>query len=445
MEKNYNSKPLIFSLLIILFLTIITFVQGNWEIGNFKLKSIDFFADIKKDTTVYYEQRLLTLAKQITETKNLVQQDSFLVYNDNSSFLNLKNFWKALKNRDFEVKQINIAYFGDSEIEGDLITGDLRNYLQAEYGGRGVGFLPFASIDAQFRNSVSFDYDDKLIETFALNKVNKIDDYGISGAYFIPQKDFQITYNCSQQFNKSPFIRVFYKIIDTSKPTYLYCNDDVYNIYAVNNKLSQLLIQNTKEYKYFNFKFPVPNLKLYGVSFEAQNGIYVDNFSLRGYTGTTLNKIPSENLREFKKNKNYKLIIFQYGMNILNDQTKDYTFYKNSMKNVIEYFKSNFPEADILIIGVGDKGKKIGENYLTDENIFNLIKAQKDLAIETKSSFINLFELMGGVNSMTKWVDKGWAAKDYIHISRTGSKHIAKKIYNLIVNYNSVIAQGIQN
>ena len=49
--------------------------------------------------------------------------------------------------------KIRIAYFGDSMIEGDLITQTLRKLLQQEFGGQGVGFLPMHSNVAQFRQT----------------------------------------------------------------------------------------------------------------------------------------------------------------------------------------------------------------------------------------------------------------------------------------------------
>ena len=37
---------------------------------------------------------------------------------------------------------LRILHFGDSQIEGDRITGDLRDALQALYGGEGAGMQP---------------------------------------------------------------------------------------------------------------------------------------------------------------------------------------------------------------------------------------------------------------------------------------------------------------
>ena len=77
-------------------------------------------------------------------------------------------------------EKIRIGYFGDSFIEGDLITKDLRQMLQDNFGGNGVGFMPVTSISAGFRTSIihsfskdwediNFKSDDKASENLFLS------------------------------------------------------------------------------------------------------------------------------------------------------------------------------------------------------------------------------------------------------------------------------------
>ena len=54
--------------------------------------------------------------------------------------------------------KIRIAYFGDSMIEGDLLTQTLRELLQKAFGGNGVGFVPITSQVSQFRQTVRASY-----------------------------------------------------------------------------------------------------------------------------------------------------------------------------------------------------------------------------------------------------------------------------------------------
>ena len=51
-------------------------------------------------------------------------------------------------------RPVRIAYFGDSFIEADILTGDLRKMLQKRFGGSGVGYVPVTTRIAGFRRSV---------------------------------------------------------------------------------------------------------------------------------------------------------------------------------------------------------------------------------------------------------------------------------------------------
>ncbi len=52
----------------------------------------------------------------------------------------LDNFFNALKNA--RKKQVRVAHYGDSTLEGDLISSDLRDLFQKKFGGKGVGIVP---------------------------------------------------------------------------------------------------------------------------------------------------------------------------------------------------------------------------------------------------------------------------------------------------------------
>ena len=54
-------------------------------------------------------------------------------------------FFAALNQIKQQKRKVRVAYFGDSVIEGDLVTSSLRNDLQELFGGKGVGFVPLTS------------------------------------------------------------------------------------------------------------------------------------------------------------------------------------------------------------------------------------------------------------------------------------------------------------
>ena len=51
-------------------------------------------------------------------------------------------------------RPVRIAVLGDSFIEGDILTADLREKLQQAYGGGGAGFAPMASPLTAFRRTI---------------------------------------------------------------------------------------------------------------------------------------------------------------------------------------------------------------------------------------------------------------------------------------------------
>jgi len=54
----------------------------------------------------------------------------------------LKSFYAALDNADEDL--VRVLHYGDSQIEEDRMTQQIREALQARFGGRGVGMMPLA-------------------------------------------------------------------------------------------------------------------------------------------------------------------------------------------------------------------------------------------------------------------------------------------------------------
>lgn len=95
-------------------------------------------------------------------------------------------FYNALSKLDAGEKRIvRIAVFGDSFIEGDIFTADLREMLQRKFGGCGVGFIPITSMTSGYRPTVKHSFggwnSHAATDTTYFNKKKQ----GISGHYFI--------------------------------------------------------------------------------------------------------------------------------------------------------------------------------------------------------------------------------------------------------------------
>jgi lysophospholipase L1-like esterase len=63
--------------------------------------------------------------------------------------------------------------------------------------------------------------------------------------------------------------------------------------------------------------------------------------------------------------------------------------------------------------------------------------AIKKVVIESDCAFFDMYDCMGGKNSMPVWVDQKLAATDYIHFSPQGARKMATFLYAALINdYN---------
>lgn len=352
----------------------------------------------------------------------------------------LSKFYSALKSTGRT--QIRIAHFGDSGIEGDLVSADLREILQSKFGGKGVGFLPIITEGINYRQSMNFSYS-KDWETFGINTRNPQRlPVGINGEIFINKGLSWFEYEAKPRFRNSrtfESVKLYYSDAKNSTINYSTNNGTKQSVKLIPGSGVKEVKLNTGSSKSIRFELTAKEQAyFYGISLEDGTGIYVDNFPLRGNSGVDLKDIPLDNLRDFNKYMDYKLIIFQFGLNALSERMGNYKRYEKDMINVVEHFKKAFPGASFILIGAQDRSVKRGSDFETDPSLAKLIQAQINITRETKIAFWNLFETMGGKNSMIDWVNSNppLAHKDYIHFNESGVKKVAELFSEaLLKNY----------
>lgn len=361
----------------------------------------------------------------------------------------LKRFFEKLYELDqSKESKVRIAYYGDSMIDGDLIVQDFRSAFQSYFGGRGVGFVPIESESARTRYSIKHHTQGNWRqENFMKGRADSIP-YGINGGVFFPtDSTARVTYLASGIKNayrlNSP--RLFYGT--GNENAFLKVTeekDSSATFIALNGSLSMNSTTiSTNNLRKIELDFSnAQNTPIYGVDFSNPTGIAVDGFSNRGNSGLPLSLLDISQMQRFDKNFSYDLIILQFGANVLAIKSKNYNWYKSRMTKVVTHLKQAFPEADILILGTADKGTKFKGAVKTDSSVVKLLRSQQDYALKTESSFISLFHLMGGVNSMPIWTDQKLANNDYTHFSPQGSRKIGRMIYGELMAGYSAFAKA---
>jgi lysophospholipase L1-like esterase len=161
--------------------------------------------------------------------------------------------------------------------------------------------------------------------------------------------------------------------------------------------------------------------------------VVVDNYSLRGSSGVNLEALDSTLCVQLRDIRAYDLIVLQYGLNVANVESLHYGWYRKRMVEVINRLHRLFPDANVLLLGVSDRSYQEAGTYATMPAVLALMHEQRKAAKQTKITFWNIFQAMGGENSMVKYVKNNWASKDYTHLSFRGGREVSKLLLNAIL------------
>jgi lysophospholipase L1-like esterase len=115
------------------------------------------------------------------------------------------------------------------------------------------------------------------------------------------------------------------------------------------------------------------------------------------------------------------------------------------MVRVIQTLKKADPDLQVLVIGVSDMAKKTGGQWQSYPNIDAIRKAQKNAAFRTKSGFWDLYEVMGGKNSIVAWAgtSPALAGKDYIHLTPRGAQVVGEFLFQALEKIKKHPSTGI--
>ena len=438
-QKNYVGYSSLLTGIVIVLLLLLYFLPTEW-IDKYNLRQIDILSDIriKNDTTLLNSDLIEVTKPPFIDTCKA----GMTCFEDFSPKQNgMDAFYEALSNVKKLKRPVRVGFLGDSFIEGDIFCGDLREKLQTKYGGKGVGMMPLGSNTSSFRQTVIHRFSGweshSLVDT---NNPKRYDLLGIGGTAFIPVNDANVYYAGVKKIanlDTCNRVSLFYSLPSGKSYISYSLNKGVRESVTLNASTGvqrlDLPLQKIGEVA-ISFQAN-PRLVLYGVSLEDTTGILVDNFSLRGNSGYPLRSIPEKTLRDMDSLTHYDLIILQYGLNVMEAKKTNFSGVKNEMVKTVKYFQNCFPSSSFLLIGVPDRSTKKNGEYVSMSSIPYLIAAQKEICAETGIVFWDLFEAMGGENSMVSFVnDKPPKAnKDYTHLTFKGGEYLGDILYQTIV------------
>ena len=478
MPKNYLSYTFYFLLLVAGMLLLLNFIPEN-SLKAHQLKKMDILSDIRTEQTQTIEFDVVDMEEDNLNVADVVDIDDIVDIDntDNVSDINGINDIRGSGNVDADIEEmpllppsvlsewpenmtrledfsagqngmdaffraietkssVRVAFFGDSFIEGDIFCGDFRELLQQKYGGKGVGMVPISSAVSGFRRTVSHQHHGW--KDHSLTDTSRIPPLGISGHAFIPKEDdswasFALPKK-KKDSDSCSVASLFYTLHPGHESVVRY-NVNQYGAHTARLKATGLVerldIRNDKIGS-VRFSFPdTAGLVTYGVSLEDSIGIIVDNFSIRGTAGTAFGRISSSVLKRFDQLAGYDLIILEYGLNAMESERTSFKWYGDAMVKTIQYMQKCFPNASILLLSVSDRSMKKDGEYVSMPAVIPFVNSQRRASSDAGIVFWNLFRAMGGEGSMVDWANSEppKANKDYTHLTFTGGRWLAKKLF----------------
>ena len=469
-------RILLFLLVIISILALIAWVtpkRGIYIFGNYSLK-FPTLKSIFNDSTIKYAD-ITKIIKQTEASIDSVPKNDTLVSIDS---LNVDSLVKVVQHLEFHDSErsallpffknvqrndglIRVLHYGDSQIEGDRITGFLRNRFQQRFGGTGAGLVPLVEVnnlDGAVKVENTGDW--KRYTLFGkVDKKVKHKKYGVllSFSRFAPQ------YNDSVPNDSI----VYEGTVKISKASASYANcynfSDLKLLYGNNKKpvvaelfdgdklLGYETLLANDDFNMISWKLSVVPKELtikfsgkdspdiYAMALDGASGLAFDNIPLRGSSGTDFARGDLTLLKQMYDKLNVKLLIYEFGVNVVPNVLDDYTFYENWVYGQLATLKRIHPDMSIIVIGISDMSRKTENGYESYPNIEKIRDAQKKAAFRANCAFWDFYKAMGGQNSMPSWVmaDPPMAAKDFTHLSPRGAHIVSEMLYNaLISEYN---------
>lgn len=371
----------------------------------------------------------------------------------------LNNFYKALDGLATNKSLVRIMHYGDSQIEGDRMSSYIRNKLQTKYGGSGPGLLPaLQPYDSYFSISQSNPGNWSRYAVFGRkNPLVLHKSYGALAAFsrFAPINNDSIFkdslyYKAEVVFDES---KVAYSRVRTfQKVQIFYGNSNrsvAISLWVDGTEVTRDSLKANVDYARYSYTLPTASKNLtikfegydspdiYGIALDAINGISLTNIGMRGSSGTIFNRMEYGHLNRMYANLNVKLFILQFGGNVM-PYIKDSTAainYGRWFYSQLRTLKSMRPDASFIVIGPSDMSYKNKDKYVTYEFLPLVRDELKKATLKANIAYWDMYEAMGGYNSMPSWVNAkpALAGSDYTHFTPRGAKLVANMFYNALM------------
>lgn len=366
-------------------------------------------------------------------------------------------------------EHIRVLHFGDSQIEGDRISSYVRYHLQRKFGGSGPGLIPAMQPIPSMSVKQSASEGWKRYTKFGLRDSTVFHNrYGVMASFsrFLPVLPDTLPVppelaEASITINRSTMSYANCRTFDYCKMYYSHNRDNVIAaMYADNVVVRTDTLRPSRKLQMIRYDFPKTpdeftirfagrdSPDIYGLALDGNRGVSVDNIPMRGSAGTIFTSIDAAIMKAMLDDLNPQLIIMQFGGNVMPymKTDKDAEQYGRSFRYQLQRLRKYVPGIAIIVIGPSDMSIKEKDKYVTYPWLEKVRDEMKKATFEEGCVYWDLYEVMGGKNSMPLWVnaEPSLAGKDYVHFSPKGARKVAELFFSALLREYETYKKGGQ-
>lgn len=381
-------------------------------------------------------KEITALSDSIDYLQSTFDQSDLRLWLPSESYLD--DFWVTAENAVSDNRVVRIMHYGDSQIEMDRISYQLRAYMQQHFGGGGPGMLPFSTIVAS--TTVSQSASGSLIHLASFGDSTVVHSRGNYGPMM---QCFRMDGSASMSVRASSNAKTDSRFKKFSRIRLVY-NDRRGNLKAT---LSEKKSRNRTSYTSkkagvgsmlwalepsttaFNLNV-AGSADLYCVTVDDGPGVAVDNIPMRGCSGSQFTSVDKSLLTQSYTQLDVAMIILQFGGNSVPylKSKKSISNYCNTIGKQIDYIRQCCPKAKILFIGPSDMSTSERGKMQTYPMLPTLVDSLRVTSNRHGAAFWSIYHAQGGWNSMLNWKKQGLAGSDYVHFTPKGAAMMGERL-----------------
>ena len=387
----------------------------------------------------------------LSSCRDFIRNNPARIYFPGDDYTWLDSVFASFETEARDSTTFRISYYGDSQIEMDRMSMNLRTALQERFGGSGTGIFPAMSnvpSASVFHNAegniVHYTmYGDSTTRRAPHRR------YGLMAQLCEVSGPASVTFRAPMQRTTPENVRQFSKVSVLLAPKAGYgirarLQVDTFKL------TPQIIPAGEKGVQMISWDLPLParrgtlrfdgKAEIYGIMLDdAAGGVAVDNMPLRGSSGTEFTAIDKSSIGDALQIGGTKLLILQFGGNSMPylRNEKKITDYVDQLRRQLDYFHAVAPKVKILFIGPSDMCRDVNGRILSYPRLPAVVDSLRTLALNHGDAYWDIFSIMGGSGSMKQWVahKPPLAGADYIHFTPAGADIMGRKLADAIMLY----------